>query len=75
MVYEKSDVANWWNRLIGGDPEEEEEEENPDMKTKIDAALLHDIVPQPGGDHEPLNEDEIDSGFHFGHKRPWGTYT
>jgi len=27
-----------------------------ETRTKIDTALLHDIVPQPGGDHEPLHE-------------------
>jgi len=59
MVYEKkSPLRRWWGRAK---KEKVDDEENPDdgdrdSRTKIDAALLHDIVPQPGGDYEPLNE-------------------
>lgn len=61
MVYEKKErVYKSWCRTFGcGRSLREDELENhssADMRTKIDAALLHDIVPQPGGDHEPLNE-------------------
>ena len=63
MVYEKKEKAykSWWRRLgLGrGDSNAKDEVENHDTvdtRTKIDAALLHDIVPQPGGDFEPLEE-------------------
>ena len=63
MVYEKKEKAykSWWRRLgLGrGDSNAKDEVENHDTvdtRTKIDAALLHDIVPQPGGDFEPLDE-------------------
>jgi len=54
MVYEeKSKVYEKWR--IFGSGATKEENANPDTKTKVDAALLHDIAPQPGDDHEPLN--------------------
>lgn len=63
MVYEKKvGIYNrsWWRRFgrpfgLTGEPVQAEgDEDNPDMKTKVDRALLHDIVPQPGGDFEPM---------------------
>jgi len=62
MVYEKKErvYKSWWRTFGCGRALMEDEMENhdttDDMRTKIDAALLHDIIPQPGGDHEPLNE-------------------
>jgi len=73
MVYEKKvGIYNrsWWRRFgrpfgLTGEPVQAEgDEDNPDMKTKVDRALLHDIVPQPGGDFEPM-EDDTDSVFHI----------
>ena len=48
MVYEdKQSLRRWWQGLFGkgGD----KKSEHPDLATKVDLALLHDIVPQPGG--------------------------
>jgi len=61
MVYETKERAysSCWRTFGCGRALMEDEKENhdtSDMRTKIDAALLHDIIPQPGGDHEPLNE-------------------
>jgi len=61
MVYEESDkkYKRWWRRFGFGHALEEDEKMHAgiaDTRTKIDAALLHDIVPQPGGDFEPLEE-------------------
>jgi len=61
MVYEKKErvYKSLWRTFGLGRNLREDEKENHDTagtRTKIDAALLHDIVPQPGGDHEPLNE-------------------
>ena len=52
MVYEKG-TKGWCTR---GNNEKE-------LRTKIDIALLHDIIPQPGGDHEPLNETPATTFF------------
>ncbi|KAL7461187.1 hypothetical protein ACHAXS_001609 [Conticribra weissflogii] len=63
MVYEKKvGIYNrsWWRRfgrpfgLPGESVPTEGQDDNPDMKTKVDRDLLHDIVPQPGGDFEPM---------------------
>mmetsp|Transcript_8145 Transcript_8145/g.20031 ORF Transcript_8145/g.20031 Transcript_8145/m.20031 type:complete len:889 (+) Transcript_8145:387-3053(+) len=61
MVYEKKErvYRNYWRSFGLGRALREDEKENhetPDMRTKIDADLLHDILPQPGGDFEPLDE-------------------
>jgi len=61
MVYEKREGKRktLWRRFGFGRSLREDELENhetTDTRTKIDADLLHDIVPQPGGDHEPLHE-------------------
>ena len=64
MVYEKSKIRRKWWQLRGGREEpggDEGTTDAADTRTKIDAALLHDIVPQPGGDHEPLNETKNSS--------------
>ena len=59
MVYEKkTPLRSWWGRAKKEKVDDEEDPDNVDRdsRTKIDAALLHDIVPQPGGDYEPLDE-------------------
>mmetsp|Transcript_36974 Transcript_36974/g.83256 ORF Transcript_36974/g.83256 Transcript_36974/m.83256 type:complete len:927 (-) Transcript_36974:106-2886(-) len=59
MVYEKkSPLRNWWGKAKKEkvDDEEDPDDGDRDSRTKIDAALLHDIVPQPGGDYEPMDE-------------------
>ena len=64
MVYEKGKKGSFWQKIFGRGPAEDEhsdEKEDPDTRTKVDAALLHDIVPQPGGDYEPLNETKTTS--------------
>ena len=62
MVYEKKDrkYRSAWRALGFGRGEDEKEDlDGADTRTKIDEALLHDIVPQPGGDHEPLDETHV----------------
>mmetsp|Transcript_40826 Transcript_40826/g.85577 ORF Transcript_40826/g.85577 Transcript_40826/m.85577 type:complete len:243 (-) Transcript_40826:161-889(-) len=56
MVYEKKErvYKSVWRKMGFG--AEEEDEGELDTRTMTDAGLLHDIVPQPGGEHEPLNE-------------------
>ena len=58
MVYEDSykPFQNWWHKLRGG-KENENKPQRPDLSTKVDIKLLHDIVPQPGDDHEPLGDE------------------
>lgn len=43
MVYEKKDKIKGW---FGRAPKDEDSVDVKDTRTKIDAALLHDIVPQ-----------------------------
>ncbi len=68
MVYEKKvGIYNrsWWRRfgrpfgLPGESVPTEGQDDNPDMKTKVDRDLLHDIVPQPGGDFEPMEGENF----------------
>lgn len=54
MVYEQRDYSFW--RTLGLKSEEQEKVDTDDTRTKIDADLLHDIVPQPGGNHEILTD-------------------
>ena len=58
MVYEKTEDDKGW--CSSG--RHKKDDEIP-TRTKIDAALLHDIVPQPGGDHEPLSETTAPRGW------------
>lgn len=62
MVYEESykPLNAWWHKLW--DKDDESKMKRPDLSTKVDIKLLHDIVPQPGDDHEPLG-DEQNSGL------------
>ena len=55
MVYEEKEKVykSWWPTFGSG--ESLAEDTMPDTNTKVDAALLHDIAPQPGGDHEPFD--------------------
>ena len=68
MVYEKKarGYKSWWRRFGFSRASEDDEDENEgasdNTRTKIDAALIHDIVPQPGGDYEPLNETKHNHG-------------
>lgn len=57
MVYEDSlkPFKSWWQELTVG--KEENKIQRPDLMTKVDIKLLHDIVPQPGDDHEPLGDE------------------
>lgn len=59
QVYEKKErvYTSWWRRMGFGSIPGDDQNQNPDTRTKVDAALLHDIVPQPGGDYEPLLEE------------------
>lgn len=54
MVYEQRAYEGLWRSLRL--QSEKENVDITDTNTKIDADLLHDIVPQPGGNHEPLVE-------------------
>ena len=59
MVYEKNPKSGLWNRLFsfGRDSGDATEVKgNSDTITKVDKALIHDIVPQPGDDYEDLAE-------------------
>lgn len=64
MVYEKKQrpYRSWWNTIINRD--EEDGDDDTDTKTKIDKALIHDIVPQPGGNFERLGDDSISQSPH-----------
>ena len=57
MVYEDSNkpFQGWWQKIWGND---DAKQPRPDLMTKVDVKLLHDIVPQPGDDHEPLGGDD-----------------
>jgi len=59
MVYEKNPKSGLWNRLFsfGRDSGDATEVKgNSDTITKVDKALIHDIVPQPGDDYEHVPE-------------------
>ena len=62
MVYEDSykPFKSWWHKLWV--KEDETKLKRPDLMTKVDIKLLHDIVPQPGDDHEPLGDGTADEG-------------
>ena len=64
MVYEDSykPLTSWWHKLRMG-KEDENKLKRPDLSTKVDIKLLHDIVPQPGDDHEPLGDENSVSGI------------
>ena len=59
MVYEKEPKdRGLLKRLFGrsSGSGEAEAKGNSATYTKVDKALIHDIVPQPGDDYEELNE-------------------
>lgn len=58
MVYEDSykPFKSWWYKIWSG-TEDENKPQRPDLSTKVDIKLLHDIVPQPGDDYEPLGDE------------------
>ncbi len=59
MVYEKEPKSRLWRRLFPfgrGSGDATEFKDNSDTHTKVDIALIHDIVPQPGDDYENLAE-------------------
>jgi hypothetical protein len=65
MVYEKEQKGKrlWkslFGRGFGGAPAAEAEAKgNSGTYTKVDKALIHDIVPQPGDDYEDLLESSV----------------
>ena len=66
MVYEKESKHRWWRRLFPfglGSEKTDKERGQSDTNTKVDKALIHDIVPQPGGDYEEMAESESFGGF------------
>jgi len=58
MVYEKEPKGRLWRRLFGfgGGAAATEAKGKSETYTKVDKALIHDIVPQPGDDYEDLHE-------------------
>ncbi len=59
MVYEKEPKNRLWKRLFPfgrGSEDAAKAKGNSDTHTKVDKALIHDIVPQPGGDYEHVPE-------------------
>ena len=59
MVYEKELRSRRWKRLFRfgrGSGEAAEVNGKSETFTKVDKALIHDIVPQPGDDYEDLAE-------------------
>jgi hypothetical protein len=57
MVYEKEPKRKLLRRLFPfGRGEAAEVKGNCETFTKVDKALIHDIVPQPGDDYEDLAE-------------------
>ena len=57
MVYEKTPRSRLWKRLFRfGRGSRKAEVKKSETYTKVDIALIHDIVPQPGDDYEDLAE-------------------
>jgi len=58
MVYEDKDEGLWsrFGFVSAAKGDKKYSVDTTDTRTKIDALLLHDIFPQPGGDFEPLDE-------------------
>ena len=75
MVYEKPPKRSGrlLQRLFGRGKETAKGNANQHtVRTKVDKALIHDIVPQPGDDYEDLDEMPAVSFHNFGFmkKRP-----
>jgi hypothetical protein len=63
MAFKESDkTCNGWMGIFGfrGD---DKKDRHSDMATHVDMALIHDIVPQPGDNHEPLGDDQALDGI------------
>lgn len=59
MVYEKEPKSRLWKRFLPfgrGSGDATDVKGNRETKTKVDKALIHDIVPQPGDDYEIVPE-------------------
>ena len=68
MVYEMEPKHRLWRRLFpfgSGSEKTDKVRGQSDTNTKVDKALIHDIVPQPGNDHEEVAEGATQFGGFF----------
>ncbi|KAL7486422.1 hypothetical protein ACHAW6_012014 [Cyclotella cf. meneghiniana] len=63
MAFKESGKS--WKSWLGifGFRRDDRKDRHSDKATNVNMALIHDIVPQPGDDHEPLGEDQALDGI------------